>query len=185
MENHPGMKKTLSLMLAVTAAFAIVLPASAAPKMKTLGEDAATDAPPALDLTYLQAGVTGKNLEIRIGIANMLPGIGGYPELPGIEWLFKAGSRTFLAEAYVTDGSGAYLLYEVKDGTYEEMGNIEGTYDQADGYLSILVPLKQIGARRGTKIAGGGENDVDAHVHYGAGTHYTDYITTTKGFVVP
>jgi hypothetical protein len=177
------MKRLIATL--VSAAVLASPAASAAPKLKTLGEDAANDAVPALDLTYLQAGVSGKNLEIRIGIANMLPVIHGYPDLPGIEWLFDAGSRTFLAEAYVTDGEGAYLLYELKDGTFEEMGSIDGTYDQADGYLSMLVPLKTIGAKRGTKISGGGENDVDAHIHYLAGTEYTDYITTTKGIVVP
>ena len=170
-------------LVAIVAAF-FALPASAAPAVKTLGEDPANDAPPALDLTYLQAGAIGKNLEIRIGIANMLPGIGGYPQAPGIEWSFRSGSRTFLAEAYVDNTEGAFLLYEIKGDTFEEMGSISGTYDQADGFISMLVPLKKIGAKKGTKIAGAGENDVDAHVHH-AGTTYTDYITTTKGITVP
>ena len=178
------MKKTIAFLLAAAVAAVLALPASAAPTVKTLGEDPANDAPPALDLTYLQAGAIGKNLEIRIGIANMLPGIGGYPQAPGIEWIFKAGSRSFLAEAYVNNTEGAFLLYEIKGDSYEEMGNIEGTYDAADGYISMLVPLKKIGAKKGTKIAGAGENDVDAHVHH-AGTTYTDYITTTKGITVP
>jgi hypothetical protein len=178
------MKKIIALMLAAFVAAVLALPASAAPAIKTLGEDPANDAPPALDLTYLQAGTSGKNLEIRIGIANMLPGIGGYPQAPGIEWSFKSGARTFLAEAYVDNTEGAFLLYEIKGDTFEEMGNIEGTYDQADGYISMLVPLKKIGAKKGTKLAGSGENDVDAHVHH-AGTTYTDYITTTKAITVP
>jgi hypothetical protein len=178
------MKKTIALLLAASVAAVLALPASAAPAIKTLGEDPANDAPPALDLTYLQAGAIGKNLEIRIGIANMLPVIGGYPQAPGIEWIFKAGKRSFLAEAYVDNTEGAYLLYEIKGDTFEEMGNIEGTYDPADGYLSLLVPLKLIGAKKGTKIAGAGENDVDAHIHH-AGTTYTDYITTTKAITVP
>jgi len=178
------MKKILACLVLSTA-LALALPASAAPKLKTLGEDAAADAAPALDLTYLQAGVNGKDLEVRIGVENMLPVIGGYPQAPGIEWLFTAGARTFLAEAYVDNTTGAFLLYEVKGDTFEEMGSIPGTYDQADGYISMLVPLKRIGAKKGTKISGGGENDVDAHVHYGAGTEYADYITTTKAITVP
>ena len=179
------MKRLIALLLAAAVAALLALPASAAPALRTLGEDPANDAPPALDLTYLQAGAIGKNLEIRIGIANMLPGIGGYPQAPGIEWLFDAGSRRFLAEAYVDNTEGAFLLYEIEGDTFEEMGNIQGTYDAADGYISMLVPLKKIGAKKGTKIAGAGENDVDAHVHYGAGTHYADYLTTTKAIIVP
>ena len=180
------MKKILVALLASAVVLSLGLPgASAAPKLKTLGEDPANDAPPALDLTYLQAGADEKNLEIRIGVANMLPVIGGYPQAPGVEWLFTTGSRTYLAEAYVNNTEGEYLLFEMHDdGSYEEAGTLEGTYDPADGYISILVPLKTIGAKRGTKISGGGENDVDAHIHH-AGTTYTDYITTTKGISVP
>ena len=181
------MRKHIACLLALVTALAVALPSTslARPKMKTLGEDPSTDAPPALDLTYLQAGADRKNLEIRIGIANMLPVIGGYPEAPGVEWLFKSGSRTFLAEAYVGNLEGAYLLFEFyKDGTYEQVGTLKGTYDPNDGYISMLVPLKSIAAKRGTKISGAGENDADAHIHH-AGTTYTDYITTTKGIVVP
>ncbi|MGH2755508.1 MAG: hypothetical protein ACRDLB_13905 [Actinomycetota bacterium] len=180
------MRKLSIILLALFVGSVLTLPAlAAAPKMRTLGEDPALDAPPALDLTYLKAGATRKTLEIRIGVANMLPVIGGYPQAPGIEWLFKAGPRTFLAEAYVDNTEGAYLLFEVaKDGVFEEVGALEGTYNPDDGYVSMLVPTSTIGAKRGTKIVGAGENDVDAHIHH-AGTTYTDYITTTKGIVVP
>ena len=176
------MWKTLICSLAVLLAASA--PSSAGSPMKTLGEDPAGDGPPALDLTFLQAGVTGSDLEIRIGVDGMLPEIGGYPQAPGVEWLFKSGSRTFLAEAYIDNTEPAFLLFELdKDGAYVEKGELPGTYDHADGYISILVPLKTIGAKRGTKISGGGENDVDTHVHH-ATTTSTDTLTTSGSFRV-
>jgi hypothetical protein len=52
----------------------------------------------------------------------------------------------------------------------------------------MLVPLKTIGAKKGTVISGTGSpgtEDVDAHIHYLAGTSYPDLMATTKDFVVP
>ncbi len=170
------------LMAALVAVLMVAGPASAGGPQR-LGEDPTLDGPPALDITYLDAQKLGKDLEIRIGINGMLPGIGGYPTLPGIEWLFTTGKRTFLAEAYVDNTQGAYLLFEQVGDTYELLGELEGTYDFANGYLSVLVPFKDIGAKRGTTISGAGENDVDSHVHH-AGTTYTDMMTTTGSFRV-
>lgn len=177
------------LRRAVTLALVVSLLAmpgvGAEVKMKRLGEDPALDGPPALDLTYVDVGRNGDDLEVRLGMSGMTPGTGGYPQLPGIEWQFKVGKRQFLAEAYVGTTSGNYLLFEVVDGVFEQIGTIEGTYEWTDGYISMLVPLADIGAKTGSKIKGAGEDDADAHVHTGANTVYTDYLTTTKGFKVP
>lgn len=174
-----------AVAVALVACIAAVPSAGAETKMKRLGEDPALDGPPALDLTYVDVGRNGDDLEIRLGISGMTPVIGGYPQAPGIEWQFKVGNRRFLAEAYIGTTSGNYLLFEVVDDVFEQIGTIEGTYTWTDGYISMLVPLEDIGAKAGTKIKGAGENDADAHVHTGLNTVYTDYLTTTKAFKIP
>lgn len=176
------MKKTI---VAVVALLALVgSNAYAGGKMTRLGEDPALDGPPALDVTFLDVGRAGSNLEIRIGVNGMFPGIGGYPTLPGIEWIFKSGSRTFLAEAYVNNTRGAFLLFELEGDTYRQLADLEGTYDSADGYISMLVPLKMIGAKKGSHIMGAGPDDVDAHVHFGVTTYYSDKMTTVGHYQV-
>lgn len=181
------MKKTLvSLLLCVLVA-TVAAPAGAAPKLKTLGSDPSGDGVPGLDVTYLQVGRNGSDLEIRIGL-EMLPQLAGFPDLPGIEWVFVANGRTFVAEAVKTAGGSAYYLFELIDGEFHQLEAPTGTYEGADGYASVLVPLETIGARKGTVIAGakGLENgDVDAHVHVGTVTHYPDGMQTTKTYVVP
>jgi hypothetical protein len=174
-----------ALAMVTAAALLLGAPAGAEPKFKRLGEDPALDAPPALDVTYLDVARNGSDLVIRIGVNGMLPGPGGYPELPGIEWYFTTGKRKFLAEAYVSGTSGAFLLFEDKDGAFEVIGDLEGTYDWNDGYISMLVPLHHIGARRGTKVKGAAENDVDSHIHAVVTTEYPDYLTTTKAYKIP
>jgi hypothetical protein len=178
--------KALRLVLAALVAL-LILPAGGAgaeTKFKRLGEDPAGDGPPALDLTYVEAGRNGKDLEIRLGIEGMLPGIGGYPSLPGIQWAFDVKGRVFIAEAYVDRATPAFLLFEDEGDTFRQVGTIEGTYDFADGFISMLVPLGDVGARKGTKIKGAGDNDADTHVHH-VGTTITDTLTTTKAFIVP
>jgi hypothetical protein len=176
-----GMRRSLIALMIACLAF----PASAlgAPKMTRLGEDPALDGPPALDVTYLDVARNGKDLEIRIGVANMLPAIGGYPQLPGIQWAFTTGKRTFVAEAYVDNTEPAFVLFEIIGDSFELMGDISGTYDFNDGYISLLAPLKQIDARKGTVVRGAGENDVDAHVH--PGTNYADVMTTESSYRIP
>lgn len=176
------MRRTLIAL--VIACLALPTAALGAPKMTRLGEDPALDGPPALDVTYLDVARNGKDLEIHIGVANMLPAIGGYPQLPGIQWAFTTGKRTFVAEAYVDNTEPVFLLFEIVGDSFELMGNISGTYDFNDGYISLLAPLKQIGARKGTVVQGAGENDVDAHVHH-VGTTYTDMMTTESSYRIP
>lgn len=197
------MKKTL-VSLALCAVVALsALPAGAKGGLKTLGTDPSGDGQPGLDVTYLQVGQTGKDLEVRIGL-EMLPQLAGYPDLPGIEWVFDVQPpmprckgtclavvptpRTFVAEAVKTADGSAYYLFELKpDGSFEQISQPDGTYDAADGYASILVPLKDIGATKGATIKGtdGLEHgDVDAHVHIGTVTHYPDGMETDKSYVV-
>lgn len=183
------MRKLLlcSVLLALVASVFPAASAVAETKMTVLGEDPSGDGPPALDVTYLAVGKAGKNLEIHIGVDGMLPAIGGYPQLPGIQWAFDVKGRTFVAEAYVDDPDPRFLLFELVGDTFNQLGELEGTYDSADGYLSLLVPLKDIGAKKGTKISGMGDpgtEDVDAHVHIGPQTYVADAFATTKDYVV-
>lgn len=174
-----------ALLLVVLA---LVPAASAKPKVKVLGTDPADDAPPALDVTSLAVGRMQNHLLIRIEVNRMLPVIGGYPDLPGIEWIFSSGKRTFLAEAYIATRTPRFLLFEVLDDGYEQLEELAGNYSATTGYIEMHVPLELIGAARGSKIAGvagASGGDVDSHVHIGPITHYADSMTTTKSFVVP
>ena len=183
------MKKAL-----IALGLCAMLAASAVPAyagkggLKTLGTDPSGDGLPGLDVTYLQVGRNGADLEVRIGLA-MLPQLAGFPDLPGIEWVFDVKGRTFVAEAVKTANGADFYLFELADdGSFQQLAQPEGTYEGSDGYTSILVPLKTIGARRGTLIKGtdGLENgDVDAHVHVGPQTYYPDGMETDKGYVVP
>jgi hypothetical protein len=150
-----------------------------------LGTDPSGDGPPALDITYLQVAKQGKALNILIGIEGMFPQIGGYPEAPGIEWVFTVQGRTFVAEAVAGVNAPTFYLFEQKGDSYVQLDSPTGTYDHANGYASVLIPMKTIGAKRGVIISGAGDNDVDAHVHLGPQTYYADTMTTTKSFVVP
>lgn len=200
------MKKSLVSLALCAVVAASAVPAQAAKGgLKTLGTDPSGDGLPGLDVTNLQVGQTGKNLEVRIGL-EMLPQAAGYPDLPGIEWVFDVQPaparcprnafcldvveppRTFVAEAVKTADGSAYYLFELKDdGSFEQISQPEGTYEAADGYASILVPLKDIGATKGATIKGtdGLEHgDVDAHVHVGTVTHYPDGMETDKTYTV-
>ena len=172
---------------AISAALALFVaaPAGAAGGMKSMGTDPALDAPPALDITYLEVGSEGSDLHIHIGINGMLPGIGGYPLLPGIQWAFETGGRTFIAEAYVDVNEPAFLLFEDEGDAFTQLGSIEGTYEFADGYIGMAVPLKMIAAKKGSKIKGIADApDVDAHVHAGPQTYIADTLDTTKTYIV-
>lgn len=184
------MRKTVVSLALCAALAAGIAPANAGKTggFKTLGTDPAGDGLPGLDVTFLQVGRTGAELEIRIGL-QMAPQIAGYPDLPGIEWIFDVKDRTFLAEAVKTTSGADFYLFELNDdGTYQQLDAPKGTYEGSDGYASVIVPLETIGARKGTVIKGtdGLENgDVDAHVHVGPQTYYPDGMETEKSYVVP
>ncbi|MDP9067716.1 MAG: hypothetical protein M3N53_05115 [Actinomycetota bacterium] len=176
------------VLLAALTALSVAPAGAGKSNLTVLGTDPAGDGLPALDITYLQVGRAGTNLEIRIGIDKMLPRSGGFPLLPGIEWVFDVKNRTFIAEAVAGTGAPRFYLFEQKGDSYEQLESPTGTYDPADGYASILVPLKTIGARSGVKISGADgleHGDVDAHVHLGPETYYPDGMETKKDFIVP
>ncbi|MEA2451316.1 MAG: hypothetical protein QOG04_26 [Actinomycetota bacterium] len=180
------MRKVLVAALAAALAMTLAGPSGAAGKMTRLGTDPENDGPPTLDITYLDVGRTGDALEIRIGVAHILPEIRGIPEAPGIEWVFDVGTRTFVAEA-VPGQVPTFYLFELKGDSATQMDSPTGTYDHQDGFIRMLIPLADIGAKRGSLISGTGDRgteDVDAHVHYGAGEVFPDKMATTRDFVV-
>lgn len=179
-------RKIVLLALALVVSLGTV-PAGAAP-FKTLGTDPELDAAPSFDLTELSVRKAAKDLEIRIGISGMVPPWGiAVPYLPGVQWSFDVKGRTFVAEAYTDPTSEpGFLLFEKRGEVFTQLRELKGTYNWEDGFVSMRVPLKKIGARSGTRISGTGkQNDVDFHVHAGPQTEYTDYLTTTKDFIVP
>lgn len=186
--EHHGMRKLITIFAALMVALPVaVAGAEPASRMVRLGTDPAGDGQPALDVTFLDVGQTGKNLEIRIGIDKMLPVVGGIPRAPGIEWVFEVKGRTFIAEA-VADRTPDFYLFELKGEAFTQLSSPTGTYDANDGYASILVPLKTIGAKSGVKISGADGleyGDVDAHVHAGPRTYYPDGMQTKKDYVIP
>ena len=180
-------RKIVSLLVAAFVALGVA-PASAAPNFKVLGTDPELDAAPSYDLTGLSVRKAGKDLEIQIAISGMTPPWGILvPYLPGVQWAFDVKGHTYVAEAYVDPTSEpGYLLFEKKGEVFTQLAELKGTYDWDDGFVSLKVPLKKIGARSGTRISGAGEeNDVDFHAHLGPQTEYLDYLTTTKDFIVP
>jgi hypothetical protein len=182
------MRKALVMALAATVALTVVAPSGAATKMTRLGTDPDGDGYPSLDITYLDVGRNGRNLEIRIGLSNILPEIRSIPEAPGVQWAFDVKNRTFVAEGAPGRNPRFFLFELFDDGSYEQIGAPEGTYDAADGYLMLLVPLADIAAKKGTVISGTGPKgteDVDAHIHAVPGNDlYPDKMATTKDFVV-
>jgi len=152
--------------------------------MTVLGTDPSLDAPPGSDLTQLAAASHGSDLHIQFTFANSIPVAGTYGPPTGVQWAFKVGKKTFVAEAYPDRASFGYVLFQIEGDTFKQVATLEGRWDTIGGVLDIFVPLKTIGAKKGTKIVGAGENDVDVHVHGLVTTYYADQMTTKKGFVV-
>jgi hypothetical protein len=181
------MRKVLVIALAAVLALTVVGPSGAATGLTRLGTDPENDGPPSLDVTYLDAGRNGTNLEIRIGVAHILPEVRSVPEAPGIEWIFEVSGRTFVAEGVPGQNPTFYLFEVAKDGSATQLASPTGSYNHEDGFIRMLIPLKTIGAQKGSVISGVGEKgteDVDSHIHYGAGEAYPDKMATTKDLVL-
>ena len=170
--------------IAVSGLLVVPAPAGADVPLTVLGTDAALDAPPGSDLTQLAAGVHGSDLHIQFTFANSIPVAGTYGPLTGIQWAFTAKGKTFVAEAYPDGADFGYVLFEINGDAFKQVATLEGQWDTIGGVLDIFVPLKEIGAGKGTKIAGAGKDDVDVHVHALVSTYYAEKMTTTKGIVV-
>ena len=172
------------IAIALSGLLVAPAPAGADVPLTVLGTDPALDAPPGGDLTKLAAGVHGGDLHIQFTFANSIPVAGTYGPLAGIEWLFTSEGKTYLAEAY-PDGAGfGFVLFEITGDSFKQIETLEGEYDTIGGVMDVFVPLKTIGAKKGTKIQGAGPNDVDVHIHGLLTTVYPDKMTTKKGIVV-
>jgi len=175
------------MVATVFAATALSTQAVAAePKMKQIGIDAAFDAAPAVDLTYLKVGRAGDKLEVRFGLNGMLPVQGSYPQA-GIEWAFKSAGRTFVAEGHPDAGTHFFTLFEVQGGALSQIAILEGSFEAEQGYMVLWVPLNEIGASKGTRVVGArldGSSDVDIHQHAGPVSPVVDSMTTSQGYIV-
>lgn len=152
-----------------------------------LGTDPTGDGSFGLDLTYLELARVDDHLELRIGFEEMVPVWGGYPRVSGVEWAFKVkGRTTFVALARVKEREPDFLLFEVfEDYPNRHLMNLKGTYDPDNDYVSMLIPLEAIRARKGTLIQGVAGESVDAHARIGPAVLYPDRMTTTRYFRVP
>lgn len=180
-----AVRAKIALLVGVVAAGSLIAPAGAAERMVVLGTDPELDAPPGADLTHIAVGRHGRDLMIEIGVANMVPVIGGL-SLQGTQWTFEVRGRTFVAEGYPTNPGFGFTLFELVNGSYRQLENLQGTY--GNDLITMLVPLKLIGARPGTRISGVGERgteDVDVHFHLGVTDYIADTIATTRDYVVP
>ena len=180
------LKRAIAAMLVAVSGL-IVLPASpglAGAGLTILGTDPSLDATPGGDLTSIGVMKAGSDLHIQITLANSIPVAGTYGDPTGIQWAFMSRGKTYAAEGY-PDGTGfGFTLFEVTDDAFREVETLEGDFDTVAGVMNMYVPLKTIGARKGTIISGAGENDVDVHVHAGPQTYLPDTLTTTKSFKV-
>ena len=185
------MRKTVAILTAFLLIVSTAHAALAKVTTKTLGNDQAGDGLPALDLTYLKVGRLGADLYIEIGVDKMLPPDGGVHQIAGIDWAFGVRGRTFVVEAVVDAGAPDFFLFEIlHDGSHVQLGSPTGEYTWSNGYISMRVPLKSIGAKSGAVVSHADHSesgsDVSAYLHpAGVTTQYTDTMKTTKDFVVP
>jgi hypothetical protein len=180
--------KRISIVGLVLATALSAVPAQgAARRVARLGTDAAQDAPPSIDLTYLDVGRNGQYLEVRIGLNTVLPQLRSTPGA-GIEWTFDVNGKTFVAEGHPDYQNGpSYTLFQVRNEVFTQIAHLQGSWETDNGYLQMLVPFKLIGARKGTKISGHGPKgteDVDVHQHAGPASRLVDAFATTKNYVV-
>src|SRR5687767_8877726 len=130
-------RRILAALVAACALAALAGPSSAAGGYKVLVTDPELDAGPSMDLTELSVAGKGKNMAVRIGIANMTPPFGSaIPLLPGVQWAFEVKGRSFVAEAYTDPRNGpGFPLFEIHDdGGFEQILNMKGTYNWDDGF---------------------------------------------------
>lgn len=186
--KHTGKSQVVFGVFLAVLASATIEPVQAASRLKTLGTDVQGDGPSGLDITYLKAARVASNLEIRIGLEGMLPVTGSYPSAVGVEWIFQANERTFLVEAIAQVGAPTFLLFELVDGQEKRLPNPTGTFDTADGFIRIMVPLDVVGAKKGVVVSGDNHEgpDILAHIDdFGAGETDFDVMETTKVYRVP
>lgn len=181
-------KRPLVFIVGVIAALVLAaVPATADPRMTSLGKDPMLDGPPAADLIRLEAGRAGPDLLLRFHVSSMIPVQGSYPG-GGIEWVFDVGAKTFVAEGHPEPGEFRFTLYEVQADSFRQIAALDGSVDWAEAHMTIEVPLRLIGAQKGTRISGTGPKgteDVEIHYHAGPASRVLDAMATTRDFVVP
>lgn len=181
------MRKTLAVLATALSILYLPSAAVAAGGMKQLGTDPALDGPAGADLIGLAVARHGSDLHIQIQLTNALPVQGSYPGA-GIEWIFDVRGHTFVAEGHPEPGGNfLYTLFEIVDGSFVQKAILDGSFDASAGTLDMFVPLREIGARKGTRVSGTGSTgteDVQIHQHAGPASPLLDTMATTEDFVV-
>ncbi len=183
------MRRSISGLCVAAAALMMITtttPAVGAGGFKLLGIDAANDAPRGADLLALEVATHGPDLHLRMAMS-MIPVQGSFPGA-GIQWVFKAGIRTFVAETHVGEAAFEFNLYEVDgSGAFVYLSSIEGEVDVDAGIINMYVPMSDIGARKGTTITGralGDSGDVEIHQHAQVTSSILDDFATTRSFKI-
>jgi hypothetical protein len=175
-----------AVLVAALFSALVVTPAAAKCPGKVLGRDVRGDAPPQMDLLGLMALRCGPDLGIMFQVQRVEPASPIYA-LAHARWGFVVDDRTFVVEAEAGVGS-AFVLSEWISGELREVDTVRGSYDMYNHTIGVLVPMKLVGAKVGSRLAGARELDAeDASFRVGAGTtgQSVDSLTTTKHWVIP
>ena len=164
----------------------VATPAAAKCPGKVLGRDARGDAPAQTDLLGLMALRCGPDLGIMFHVQRVEPASPIYA-LAHARWGFAVDDRSFVVEGEV-GASSSFVLSEWVSGELRPVDAVRGSYDTYNHTIGVLVPMKLVGAKVGSRVAGAHDLDPeDASFRVGAGTtgYVVDSLTTTKQWVIP
>lgn len=165
------------------------------------------------DLTKASISLDGKNLNFIITV-NSLPPIGGMPEFTRYTWDFNVNGKFTEIDGKFTNYSrgvcdptsgqcppprdpgmqpffvrGNCTVNEANITLCQELGIVEGQFDAGAGTITVPVPLKLIGAKKGSKITPatnifGGSISATPSAFFTSSAMPLDTLSVTKTFVV-
>jgi hypothetical protein len=147
----------LKRVLAITVVLlAMSAPASAAKGFTTVATDPAGDAQlDTYDLTALKVRRLGANLEVRFDLPSLNTAV-AIGTTQWVEWRFTTRGRHYAIAASpwsYTSTQPLIELFEVTiqgdDYEYREILDLEGGFNEENGYVWALLPLKAFGGRKG------------------------------------
>ena len=180
------MRRVAAVLAAAVLSTLVVTPAAAKCPGKSLGRDARGDAPAQTDLLGLMALRCGPDLGIMFQVRRVDP-VSPIYALAHARWSFVVDDRSFVVEAEAGAGS-AFVLSEWISGELRPVDTVRGSYDTYNHTIGVLVPMKLVGARVGSRVAGAHEldpEDASFRVSAGATGRVLDSLTTTKQWVIP
>lgn len=165
------------------------------------------------DLTKASISLDGKNLNFIITV-NSLPPIGGMPEFTRYTWDFNVNGKFTEIDGKFTNYSrgvcdptsgqcppprdpgmqpffvrGNCTVNEANITLCQELGIVEGQFDAGAATITVPVPLKLIGAKKGSKITPatnifGGSISATPSAFFTSSAMPLDTLSVTKTFVV-